>query len=130
MLRLIASIVLELMANAVGLLAASWILRPAFSIDAIGFIMVVAIFTAVRFILAPLVVQLSMRYARMLVGGVSLVTILVSLYFHCPWTSFTPSAVVRSTVASGLPDGVSWPIAASVAKIKSARNEIILIMAL
>ena len=80
MLRFIASIVLELMANAVGLLAASWILRPAFSIDAIGFIMVVAIFTAVRFILAPLVVQLSMRYARMLVGGVSLVTILVSLY--------------------------------------------------
>jgi hypothetical protein len=61
MMRLIASIVLELLANAVGLLAASWILRPAFSIDTIGFITVVAIFTAVRFILAPLMLHLSMR---------------------------------------------------------------------
>jgi hypothetical protein len=77
-MRLIASIVLELLANAVGLLAASWLLRPAFSIDTIGFITVVAIFTAVRFILAPLMMQLSMRYARTLVGGVSLVTILVA----------------------------------------------------
>jgi putative membrane protein len=79
MLRLIASIVLELLANAVGLLAASWILSPAFSIDAIGFIIVVAIFSATRFILGPLMLQLSMHYARVLVGGVSLVTILVSL---------------------------------------------------
>lgn len=77
-MRLIASIVLELLANAVGLLAASWLLRPAFSIDAIGFIIVVAIFTAARFILAPLITQLSMRYARVLVGGVSLVTILIA----------------------------------------------------
>jgi putative membrane protein len=80
MMRLIASIVLEVLANAVGLLAASWILAPAFSIDAIGFITVVAIFSAVRFILAPLITQLSMRHARMLVGGVSLVTILVSFF--------------------------------------------------
>ena len=80
MLRLIASIVLEVLANAVGLLAASWILRPAFSIDAIGFITVVAIFTAARFILEPLMTQLSLRYARMLAGGISLVTILVSFF--------------------------------------------------
>ena len=46
MIRLIASLVLEVLANAVGLLAASWILRPDFSIDPIGFITVVAIFTA------------------------------------------------------------------------------------
>src|SRR5262245_20498271 len=80
MMRLVASIILEVLANAVGLLAASWILAPAFSIDAIGFITVVAIFSAVRFILAPLITQLSMRHARMLVGGVSLVTILVSFF--------------------------------------------------
>jgi hypothetical protein len=90
MMRLIASIVLELLANAVGLLAASWILRPAFSIDTIGFITVVAIFTAVRFILAPLMLHLSMRYARMLVGGVSLVTILVSFFV----TTFLTSHLV------------------------------------
>ena len=79
MLRLIASTVLELLANAIGLLVAYWILRPDFMIDAVGFIIVVAIFTATRFILAPLVFKLSMRYARMLTGGVSLVTIFISL---------------------------------------------------
>jgi putative membrane protein len=80
MMRLVASIVLEVLANAVGLLAASWMLSPAFSIDAIGFITVVVIFSVVRFILAPLITQLSMRHARMLVGGVSLVTILASFF--------------------------------------------------
>ena len=79
MLRLIASTVLELLANAIGLLVAYWILRPAFMIDGVGFVIVVAIFTAARFILAPLMLKLSMRYARMMVGGVSLVTIFISL---------------------------------------------------
>jgi hypothetical protein len=94
MMRFIASIVLELLANAVGLLAASWLLSPAFSIDAIGFIIVVAIFTAIRFILAPLMMQLSMRYARVLIGGVSLVTILVSL--------FATSVLTNHLVITGL----------------------------
>jgi len=79
MMRLIASTVLELIANAIGLLVAYWILRPDFSIDAVSFIIVVAIFTAARFILAPLLWKLSMRYARMLTGGISLVVIFVSL---------------------------------------------------
>lgn len=78
MMRMIASIVIEVLANAVGLLAAAWILGPSFTIDALGFVIVVAIFTITRFILAPLMLQMSMRYARALVGGVSLVTILVS----------------------------------------------------
>lgn len=79
MMRLIASTVLELVANAIGLLVAYWILRPDFMIDAVGFVIVVAIFTAARFVLAPLMMKLSMRYARMLTGGISLVTIFVSL---------------------------------------------------
>jgi hypothetical protein len=78
MMRLIASIVLEVLANAIGLLAAAWILGPNFSITITGFVLVVAIFTAVRFVLAPLMLQLSMRYVRALVGGISLVTILLS----------------------------------------------------
>lgn len=79
MMRLIASTVLELLANAIGLLVAYWVLRPDFMIDAVSFIIVVAIFTAARFILAPLIFKLSMRYARALTGGISLVTIFVSL---------------------------------------------------
>ena len=79
MLRLIARIFLELLANAVGLATAYWILRPDFTIDWIGFLIVVAIFTVVRFILAPLMMKLSLRYARALLGGCALVTIFVAL---------------------------------------------------
>jgi hypothetical protein len=44
MMRLIASTVLELLANAIGLLVAYLILRPHFEITAVGFVIVVAIF--------------------------------------------------------------------------------------
>lgn len=79
MLRLIATMVLELLANAIGLAAAYWILRPDFTIDVIGFLIVVAIFTVVRFILAPLMMKLSILYARALMGACALVTIFVAL---------------------------------------------------
>jgi len=79
MLRLVAAMVLELLANAIGLAAAYWILRPDFTIDVVGFLTVIAIFTAARFILAPLMMKLSMRYTRALVGGSSLVTVFVAL---------------------------------------------------
>src|SRR5690349_475536 len=79
MMRLIASIVLELCANAIGLLVAQWLLAPNMQISVAGFFIVVAIFSAVRFILAPLMMKLSMRYARVLIGGISLVVILASL---------------------------------------------------
>ncbi|MBL8908011.1 MAG: phage holin family protein [Rhizobiales bacterium] len=79
MMRLIASIVLELCANAIGLFIAQWLLAPDMQISVTGFIIVVAIFSAVRFILAPLVTRLSMRYARVLMGGISLVVILAAL---------------------------------------------------
>ena len=79
MLSLIASAVLELLANAIGLAAAYWILRPDFTLDWVGFLMVVAIFSVVRFILAPLMMKLSMRYARALLGACALVTIFVAL---------------------------------------------------
>jgi len=79
MMRLIASTTLELLANAIGLLVAYLILQPAMQITVGGFIIVVVIFSVCRFVLAPLVMKLSMRYARMLVGGISLVVIFVSL---------------------------------------------------
>lgn len=79
MLRLVASTVLELLANAVGLGVAYWILKPEFTIDLIGFVIVVAIFTGVRFVLAPLMMKISLMYARALMGACALVTIFVAL---------------------------------------------------
>jgi putative membrane protein len=78
MLRLIASTVLEVAANAIGLLVADWLL-PGFSMDLFGFIIVVAIFTVAKFVLGPLIFKLSHQYVQVLSGGVALVTTFVGL---------------------------------------------------
>lgn len=78
MIRLMAVTVLELAANAVGLLVAAWLL-PSFTMDAIGFAIVVGLFTVAKFILGPLMFKLSFKYVRALNGGVALVTTFVGL---------------------------------------------------
>jgi hypothetical protein len=78
MLRFLASIVLHLLANAIGLAVAAWIL-DGFSITPAAFIGVVLIFTAIEIILDPLMVKISLQYAPVLRGGVALLTTLVGL---------------------------------------------------
>ncbi len=78
MIRLLAQTVVELAANAIGLLVAKWLL-PGFVIMPTGFLWVIVIFTAARFILAPLVFKLSFKYVRALTGGIALVTTFVGL---------------------------------------------------
>jgi hypothetical protein len=57
---------------------AKWLL-PGFVISATGFLWVIVIFTAARFILAPLIFKLSFRYVRAITGGIALVTTFVGL---------------------------------------------------
>ena len=78
MVRLIALTVIELAANAVGLLVAAWLL-PGFVIAPAGFLSVIAIFTLARIILAPLIFKLSFKHARALTGGIALVTTFAGL---------------------------------------------------
>lgn len=89
--RLVATIVLELLANAVGLLIAARML-PGFSINILGFTVVLAIFTAVKFVLGPMITKLSWRYARALSGGLALVTTFVGLLIT---SLFTDGLVIR-----------------------------------
>ncbi|ODR95614.1 hypothetical protein AUC70_01575 [Methyloceanibacter stevinii] len=86
MMRLLATILLELAANAVGLIVAAWIL-PGFSINVIGFLVVLAIFTVVKFIAGPLMMKLSLQYVRQLSGGVALVTTFVGLFLTTLFTN-------------------------------------------
>lgn len=79
MVRIIALTVIELMASAVGILVASWLLRPEFSLTSSGFLWAIVVFTAARFILAPLIFKLSFKHARAITGGIALVTTFVSL---------------------------------------------------
>lgn len=78
MLRLIASICLNLLANAVGLLIAALIL-PGFSIDTLAFITVVLLFTVVEVIAGPLIEKTASTSLPALSGGIALVTTLVGL---------------------------------------------------
>lgn len=78
MLRFLASVVLHLLANAVGLAVATWLL-DGFSITATAFIGVVIVFTLIEVILDPLVMKMAIQYVPVLRGGIALVTTLVGL---------------------------------------------------
>jgi putative membrane protein len=78
MIRLLARMALELLANAVGLLVAAWLL-DGFSMTATAFVIVVLIFSALKFVLDPLILKMSIQYVPALRGGIALVTTLVSL---------------------------------------------------
>ena len=78
MLRLLARLVLTLLANAVGLIVAAVIL-DRMSLSASGFVVAVAIFTGVLVLTQPLVMKISFRYASALTGSTALVAVLVSL---------------------------------------------------
>ena len=78
MLRFLASVVLHLLANAVGVALAAWLL-DGFSVTAAAFVWVVILFTLIEVVLDPLVLKISLQYAPVLRGGVALVTTLVGL---------------------------------------------------
>ena len=78
MRRFLASVVLHLLANAVGVALAAWLL-DGFSVTAAAFVGVVILFTLIEVVLDPLVLKISLQYAPVLRGGVALVSTLVGL---------------------------------------------------
>jgi putative membrane protein len=78
MLRFIAAVVLRLLANAVGLAFAAWLL-DGFAVTTAAFVGAVVIFTLIEVVLDPLILKVSLQYAPVLRGGVALVTTLVGL---------------------------------------------------
>jgi hypothetical protein len=78
MARFLAMTVVELVASAIGLLVAAWLL-PGVVLSPTGFVVAVAVFTIAKVILGPFVLKMSLRYARALSGGIALVTTFVGL---------------------------------------------------
>ncbi len=78
MVRLVALTVMELVASAIGLIVAAWML-PGVMLNFSGFLVAVAVFTAAKVILGPLIFKVSFRHARALTGGIALVTTFVGL---------------------------------------------------
>ena len=78
MVRLLASAVLHLIGNAVGLVFASWLLS-GFEINGAAFVVALLIFTVVEVITGPLITKVALKNAHALVGGIALVTTFVGL---------------------------------------------------
>lgn len=79
MIRLLAQLVLNLLANAAGLFVAS-LLLSGFSIDGLSFVIAVAIFTVVEVIADPLITKIALTNVPALRGGVALITTFVGLF--------------------------------------------------
>lgn len=78
MIRILARLILNLLANAVGLAAAA-LLLDNFSISASAFIMAVLIFSITTTVLGPLIIKIALTNASYLMGGIALITSFVGL---------------------------------------------------
>ncbi|WP_029135379.1 phage holin family protein [Nakamurella lactea] len=102
MIRMLIQIAVNLASSAVALLIAWWLI-PDFHLEAGGFFIAVAIFTLAQSVLGPFVFNLARRYSAPLLGGIGLVSTLLSLFI----TSLLPGGL--SIVGFG-----TWFLAALV----------------
>ena len=86
MIRFLAQITLILLANAAGIIIATIVLS-GFTINAIGFITSVVLFTTVELVFERFVAKIALRYVPALRGGIALVTTFVGLLLTNMWTS-------------------------------------------
>ncbi len=114
MMRLLIQTVLTVLANAIGLLVATYFLDD-FTINTSSFILAVLVFSAATIILGPFIVKVAMQSATFLMGGIALVTTLVGLLIT---TAFTDGLEI---------DGIStWFIATFIIWIASVAAQMIL----
>lgn len=102
MIRLLARLTLNILSNAVGLVAAA-LLLDGFSIDGVSFVTAVLIFSLSIAVLSPLILSIALKNAHYLVGGIALVTTLVGL-------------IITNAISSGISiDGLStWILSALI----------------
>ena len=79
MLRFLATTVITLAGNAIGLLVAA-IALPGFEVNALGFVVSVGLFTLIEVLFEPFIISMALRYVPALRGGIALVTTLVGLF--------------------------------------------------
>ncbi len=78
MVRAMFSVLVHLIANALGLILAAWILDDV-TLNASGFVIALLVFTGIEIIIQPLIIQMSMRHARALAGSSALLASFVAL---------------------------------------------------
>ena len=102
MIRLVATGVIALLANAIALVVAAQLLEDM-SLDGVAFVIAVLIFTGVAVLAEPLIRQMALKNVPALLGSSSLVATLVSL-------------LVTALVSDGLQisGGTTWVLATVV----------------
>jgi uncharacterized membrane protein YvlD (DUF360 family) len=114
MIVLLARLTLNIMANALGLLAATLIV-DGFSINGISFIIAVAIFSLTTTILGPLIIKIALSSAPYLMGGIALITTFIGLLI----TSFISDGISISGLSS-------WALATFVVWVFSLLGSLLL----
>lgn len=104
MMRFLASSVLTLLGNTLGLVFAA-LLLPNFHIHPIGFVISIIFFTGIEILFKPFIMKLSLRYMPALGGGIALVTTLVGLLLT---TIFTDGLTINGLSTWILAPLVIW----------------------
>lgn len=78
MIRMMISLVLHVVGNAIGLIVASLFLDDM-SMDGVSFLLAVLIFTGVEVIAQPLIRKIAVKHVEPLVGSVALITTYLAL---------------------------------------------------
>lgn len=108
MTRFLLSIAVSLLSSAIGLLVADWVV-PGVRLSLGGFITAVVVFTIAQGVLGPFILRLARRYASAILGGIGLVTTLVSLFV----ASILPGGLnIRGVLAWVLAPLVVWLVTA------------------
>lgn len=79
MIRFLWSVLVSLVSSVLGLLIAAWLI-PGVTLSLSGFIVAVVVFTIAQGILGPFVFNVARQYASAILGGIGLVTTLISLF--------------------------------------------------
>jgi hypothetical protein len=78
MVRLLIRIAIFLVAAALGLIVAAWLL-PGFGLTAEGFLITIVVFAVVQGVLSPFIAKVAATHARAFLGGVGIVSTYVAL---------------------------------------------------
>ncbi len=115
MIRMLIGLGIQLLANALGLLVAAWVLSPDMEVSGTAFVIAVVIFTVVYAIAQPFLTQMAMTKVPALRGGVALIATLVGL-------------IITDLVSDGLTiDGfATWILAALIVWVVSLIGTLLL----
>ncbi|WP_028645040.1 phage holin family protein [Nocardioides sp. URHA0020] len=116
MIRLLISFVIQLAANALGLLVADWVLEDV-TVSGTAFLVAVVIFTVVYALAQPFLTQIALSTATALRGATALVATLIGL-------------IVTSLLSDGLSisGGLTWLEATVIVWIVSLLGTLVLPM--